>query len=82
MATLVQEQALKDLGHKIKRQLKKAYGTDMGFFLLVTPFNEKPGQVADYISNVRREDGVATLRDTADRLERAQTIPAAKGGVQ
>lgn len=43
-----------------------------GFVLLLTPFG--PGQVAQYICNCRRDTAIAWMRETADRLEKADTI--------
>jgi len=47
-----------------------------GFVLLVFNFNEPC--VANYVSNAKREIVIKTLRETADRFERNETIPAIK----
>jgi hypothetical protein len=49
----------------------------MGFTLLIFNFNA-PG-VSNYISNANRADMVKALRETADRLERREEIPAGGG---
>ncbi len=41
-------------------------------FVLVM-FNDP--RVAQYISNCRREDTIAAMRETADRLQRRQDVP-------
>lgn len=43
---------------------------NMAFFLIVSPYGA-PG-ISNYIANAAREDGIALLRATADRLERNQ----------
>lgn len=45
-----------------------------GFALIVFDFNQ-PG-VSNYISNAMRENMVQALRETADRIELNQDIPA------
>lgn len=45
-----------------------------GFALVVFEFHE-PG-IGNYISNANREDMIKALRETADRLENNETIPA------
>ena len=51
-----------------------------GFALIVFDFNS-PG-AGNYISNADRKDMIATLRETADRLEQNQDIPAAHTTIQ
>lgn len=81
MATLKQEHELREVAKILTKKLRRAYGEDMGFFLVVTPFKQNE-PVSDYISNIHRESGIAVLRDTADRLETNETIPASIGGAQ
>lgn len=81
MATIEQERQIRNLAKRIDRDLKKIYGEKMGMFLIVTPINV-PNGTSDYISNIHREDGISTLRETAHRLETGEVIPAAKGPVQ
>lgn len=50
----------------------------MGFTLVVSPFNQ-PNSISDYIGNISREDVIDLMRQTADRLENNQDIPATKG---
>lgn len=42
------------------------------FFLIVCE-DEGPG-ISQYVSNVRRQDAIKMLRETADRLERRQDV--------
>jgi hypothetical protein len=49
----------------------------MAFTLLIFNFNATGS--ANYISNTNRGDMVKTLRETADRLERREEIPAGGG---
>lgn len=81
MATIEQERQIRNLAKRIDRDLKKIYGEKMGLFLIVTPLNV-PNGTSDYISNINREDGISTLRETAHRLETGEVIPASKGPVQ
>jgi hypothetical protein len=81
MATLKQERELREVARFISRKLRRVYGEEMGVFLTVTPFKQSE-PVSDYISNIERKDGIAALRDTADRLETKETIPASVGRVQ
>ena len=49
----------------------------LGFALIVFE-HYKPG-ISNYISNSHREDMITALRETADRLEKNQDIPAIEG---
>lgn len=55
---------------------EETYGVRMGFAIIVFPFGSG---VADYISNAQRENMIDTLRETADRIEKKDTIPPAEG---
>ena len=48
--------------------VKSKCGTDYGFIVLVLPFGLEP-RVAHCISNYRREDMIAALRESLDVLE-------------
>jgi len=50
---------------------------EMGFALIIFPF-ENPG-VSNYISNGDRDGMIEALRETADRLEKNEVIPAIQG---
>lgn len=78
MATLQQEKRMRDLARLLEKKLKQAYGVEMSFLLVTQPYGEGE-KVSDYIGNLARESGIGVLRETADRLERNQTIPASKG---
>ena len=78
MATLNQEESLRNLALFINMALKKAYGEEMGFMLVSCPFGQGD-KVSDYIGNMERGSGIEMLRTTADRLEKNQTIPASEG---
>ena len=58
----------------------KDNGMPKGFALIVFDFHE-PG-VGNYISNASREDMIKSLRETADRLEKKQDIPAVRPTIQ
>ena len=49
----------------------------MAFGLIVFEFFD-PG-IGNYISNGNREDMIKALRETADRIEKNQVIPAVQG---
>jgi hypothetical protein len=78
MANRTQEIALKDIGRALSEVLSELYGQEMGYLLVVSPLNT-PMPVADYISNADRESGIEWLRETADRLDANQDIPASIG---
>ena len=69
------EDLMKMLGYAIEHTLEDNFGK-MGFALLVFDFGA-PG-TGNYISNANREDMIKSLRETADRLEKNQDIPALK----
>jgi hypothetical protein len=79
MATLIQEEKIKDLAVKITKELQEIYGVEMAFFLSMLRFGGGEACVADYISNVSRESGIDMLKTTAERLETRQVIPASQG---
>ncbi len=73
-----QEEGLQVIAQVLNDTLPKIYGVQMGFFLVVTPYDtEKP--VCDYIGNAHREDAIEWLRETADRLEAGKDIPVTEG---
>lgn len=63
-----QEEGLAALGYMLDNVISQAYGPDMGFCLLVFPFNEDQA-LASYISNGEREDIIQCLRQTITALE-------------
>jgi hypothetical protein len=71
------EETMRGLAQGIDEVLEKATGQKKGFALVVFEFGQ-PG-LGNYISNARREDMVAALRETADRIEKRETIPPAQG---
>lgn len=82
MATMAQDRELRELARLMDKKLKRIYGEKMGFLLIATPFREEAGAIADYIGNIERPDAIASLRDTADRLEKRATVTTPVGGVQ
>ena len=78
MATLQQEAQMRELAKVIEKKLKRMYGVKMSFLLVTQPYGEGD-KVSDYIGNLARESGIGVLRETADRLERNETIPASQG---
>ena len=73
------EDLMRLLGSAVEHTLKDNVG-NKGFALLVFEFHE-PG-IANYISNAKREDMIKSLRETADRLEKKQDIPAVHKTIQ
>ena len=53
------------------------YFPDMAFILLVFEFGDN--KIGNYISNAERKSMIKVLRETADRLEFNQDIPATEG---
>ena len=73
-----QENALAILAAFLGGELNEIYNQEMGFFICVMPMDCETA-VADYVSNAERESGIKWLRETADRLEKRQTIEASQG---
>lgn len=63
---------LEILAGAISESLDESYEKHMGFALLVFDFNS---DMADYISNSERDNMVQALRETADRIEKNETMP-------
>lgn len=78
MSTPKQEECMRALAQGISDGLTVIYGEKMGFVLVATPFNES-NAISDYIGNIDRKNVVDLMRETADRLEKNQTIPATQG---
>jgi len=78
-AQILTELVMKELGAEINEALEATFGKK-GFALIVFDFN-KPG-ISNYVSNAKREDMIAALRETADRIEKNQDIPKAHPTVQ
>lgn len=75
------ESFLKELAQFIDRVLTENFGREkVGFCLLTFNFN-KPG-VANYTSNATRESMIASLRETACRLENNEDFPPTFGLMQ
>lgn len=81
MANLKQERHLRILADVIDETLGKMYSQKMGFLIVVTPFGSGDSAVSDYIGNIARDSAIEVLRESADRLEKNQDIPASVGGV-
>lgn len=64
---------MRGMARAIDQLLKEDFG-ELGFALLIFDFDD-PG-TSNYISNINREDMIKALRETADRLEKNQVIPA------
>lgn len=73
------EGKVRDLAHTIERELFLIYGVEMGFFLNTSPCGGSGG-IADYISNCERESGIAWMKETIERLENNEEIPAVVDG--
>lgn len=66
------EEIMRDLAKFVDIILEAKCDEKMGFALLVFPFGKE--QIANYISNVSREDMIKAMRETADRLESRKDI--------
>jgi len=73
------DEIMRRMAIAINHLLKDIYGKK-GFCLLVFDFHA-PG-ISNYISNANRKDMIMALRETADRLENNEDIPATLPGVQ
>lgn len=78
MATQLQEEGLRILADFIKEGLQEVYGEDMVFMLNIARPNEQKG-VSDYISNGTRSDCIRWMKETIERFEQNETIPASIG---
>lgn len=78
MANKYQEECMRSVAKGVNEALEMIYGQKMGFVIVTTPFNES-NSVSDYIGNIERSDVVELMRETAERLEKNQIIPAAQG---
>lgn len=67
------ENILSEIAKSIDKCLKETSGRKIGFALMVFEF-EHPG-VGSYISNAERTTMISALKETADRIEKNQTIP-------
>lgn len=67
------EQQLRQIAHGLDEIMKELWGRK-GFCLIVFDFNE-PG-VSNYISNANREDMIKSLKETIERFENNEIIPA------
>jgi len=68
------ETVLQSLAKSLDELLTEKHGRK-GFALLIFPLGAP--EVANYTGNVERAGAVDTLRETAERIERGQTIPPA-----
>ncbi|MCK5615042.1 hypothetical protein KAR91_74960 [Candidatus Pacearchaeota archaeon] len=75
--TINDENFLNKTASAISESLKKAFGPKTGFALLIFEFDNHG--IGNYVSNVERSTMIDALRETADRLEKNQTIPPAIG---
>ena len=76
-----QEAVLQALGQTLETVLDDAYGTKMGFLLLVTPVDVDDA-ICDFISNALREDSIEWMKATIERFENNSIIPATQGPTQ
>lgn len=65
---------MRTLGGCIDNTLTGLYGKGKIGFTLLTFQVGNPG-ISNYLSSGHREDMIAHLRDTADRIEKNQTFP-------
>jgi len=71
------EEIMRQIGLEITDVLNEGFPKPMGFALIVFEFNE-PG-IANYVSNGERESMIKALKETVERLEKGQDIPAVIG---
>lgn len=71
------EKFMQQIAAALSEIIDEAYQQKMGFFLTVFEF-DKPG-VSDYISNANREQIIKSMRETAKRFEKGETIPTTVG---
>ena len=73
------EEVMRGIAAGVEAVLNEQFGKK-GFMLVVFDFHQ-PG-ISNYISNAQRAEMITTLRETADRLENNQDIPAAHTTIQ
>ena len=74
------EVAMRQLADTLNGVVKDLFGDDAGFALLTFQLGDSDG-VANYISNGSRDDMIHFLRETLQRFENNETIPAGVGSV-
>lgn len=74
----MREAKLKELAALINTALNKIYGEKMAFFLCVSPIDDTK-DTADYIGSATRETAIDWMKETVERFEKNQTIPAGGG---
>jgi hypothetical protein len=73
------ETVLRYIATAVEGVIKHEFG-EMGFAIILFDFY-KPG-IGNYISNARRHEMIKALRESADRLENNEDIPAVKTNIQ
>lgn len=73
------EETMRDLADTLDEVLTKLMGPGTGFALITFKFNQTG--TANYISNGTRDDMIQFLRETLERFEQQDTIPAGIGAV-
>lgn len=71
------EMLLEEMAYAIDKSLEDFAGCKIGFALLVFEFDESG--IGNYISNAERESMIKVLRETANKIESKQSIPATIG---
>ena len=71
------EMYLDALASAVDHSIRGNLGQQFGFTVLIFEFG-KPG-TGCYVSNALRKDMITALRETADRIEKNQTIGRTKG---
>lgn len=67
------EPELRNLFNNVARNVRADLPPDTGFIVLAAPFG-KDG-VAQYVSNVHRDDAAKWMRETLERWERNDFVP-------
>jgi len=70
---------LHEIAKVLDKVLENEFRERMGFCLLVFPFEKQSPdgdlEIADYVSNAKRESMIKFLKETAERFENREDIP-------
>jgi hypothetical protein len=71
--TSTKDEALQHIARHLNEVLEIVFGERVAFALLI--FRSDHPTLADYLSNVEREEMIKALRETANRLENGEDFP-------
>lgn len=69
------KELMRGLGTGVDEAAEHVMGRKMAFVVLLADFGTDLA-TGNYVSNIKREDVIKMLRETANRLEKRQDIPA------